>query len=361
MFSNITPNHYFENDIFELEKEKIFSDNWIFICFKDDVANHNDFVSKKIGKIPVVIQNINGEIKAFMNVCSHRFSILQTQERGNRALFCPYHGWAFSKDGIPTGIPKKPLFKEFNEQELCDLKLKEYSLEACGDFLFIHINEPKITLKEYLGKFYNDLEKISDGKDKRIDINKINIKANWKVLVENTLESYHVNLVHSNTFKKLGAKGLKFDFTDYHSKWDADLNLGEDDLKLSKIHNNFKNRSFKINGYIHYLIYPNLLVSTSYGVSFNFSTIFPTTPSESEFISHVFMSKSENNNALIKYYKQSLIDFNRQVFDEDKTICEEVQKGVIITDKPGVLSLEEERVHAFQNTYMQQIKNKLII
>ena len=70
------------------------------------------------------------------------------------------------------------------------------------------------------------------------------------------------------------------------------------------------------------------------------------------------MSKSENNNALIKCYKQSLIDFNRQVFDEDKTICEEVQKGVIITDKPGVLSLEEERVHAFQKIYMQQIKIK---
>jgi len=70
------------------------------------------------------------------------------------------------------------------------------------------------------------------------------------------------------------------------------------------------------------------------------------------------MSKSENNNALIEGYKQSLIDFNRQVFDEDKTICEEVQKGVISTDKPGVLSLEEERVHAFQKIYMQQIKIK---
>jgi phenylpropionate dioxygenase-like ring-hydroxylating dioxygenase large terminal subunit len=355
MFSNILPNYYFENDIFELEKDKIFSNNWIFVCLKKDVNNHNDFVSKKIGKIPIVIQNINGEIKAFMNVCSHRFSILQTQEKGNRALFCPYHGWSFNKEGIPTGIPKKPLFKDFNEQELCDLKLKEYPLEMCGDFLFIHINKPKNTLKEYLGKFYNDLEKISEGINKLIDTNKLSIKANWKVLVENTLESYHVNLIHSDTFRKLGAKGLDFKFTDYHSKWNADLSLNEDDPKLSKIHSNFVNRAFKINGYSHYLIYPNLLISTSYGVSFNLSTIFPTTSGESEFISYVYMSKSEHDNALVNGYEQSLIEFNRQVFDEDKVICEEVQKGVIVTDKPGVLSLEEERVHAFQNTYMKQI------
>ena len=55
-------------------------------------------------------------------------------------------------------------------------------------------------------------------------------------------------------------------------------------------------------------------------------------------------------------YKQSLIDFNRKVFDEDKIICEEVQKGVVVTEQPGVLSLEEHRVHAFQENYIKQIK-----
>jgi len=354
MFSNIPPKYYFDNDIFNKEKEQIFHNNWIFVCFKNDISKHNDFITKKIGNIPVVIQNINGEIKAFMNVCSHRFSILQTEEKGNRALFCPYHGWSFDKEGIPNGIPKKPLFKDFSKQELCDLKLKEYNLELCGDLYFIHINEPKTTLKEYLGDFYSHILKISDGKDKLIDVNKINIKANWKILVENTLESYHVNLVHSDTFRKLGAKGLVFEFTGLHSNWKADLNLSENDPKLSKIHNNFKNRPYIIDGYIHYLIYPNLLISSSYGVSFNFSTITPTTPGETEFISNVFMSKSDQQSVVVRLYEDSLIDFNRQVFDEDKKICEEVQKGAEVTDKPGVLSLEEERVHDFQNNYIIQ-------
>jgi hypothetical protein len=355
MFSNISPKHYFDKDIFELEKETIFQNNWIFICFKDEVSNHNDFVAKKIGKIPVVVQNINGTIKAFMNVCSHRFSILQTAEKGNRALFCPYHGWSFNKEGYPNGIPKKPLFKEFSEEDKCKLKLKEYTLELCGDLYFIHINEPKMSLKEYLGDFYNEVESISKNKGNLIDTNKIDIKSNWKIVVENTLESYHVNLVHTETFRRLGASGLKFNFTNNHSDWEADLNLDEDDPKLQKIHTNFSDRHIKIKGYKHYLIYPNLLISTSYGISFNFSIINPISPDETSFTSYVFLSEPKKSNAVVNMYQNSLIEFNRQVFDEDQVICEEVQKGVIVTDKPGVLSLEEERVHHFQKIYIQHI------
>lgn len=355
MFSNIPPNYYFDNKIYESEKETIFQNNWIFICFKNDVDKINDFVTKKIGKIPVVVQNMNGEVKAFINVCSHRFSILQGQEKGNRPLLCPYHGWAYNKEGVPTGIPKKPLFKDFTDKELCELKLKEYSLESCGDLYFIHINKPKNTLKEYLGDFYGQLESISKGKSELIDVNKIIINSNWKVIVENTLESYHVNLIHAETFRKLGAKGLLFKFTNSHSNWEAELGLSENDPKLSKIHNSFADRPYVIDGYTHYLIYPNLLISSSYGVSFNFSYVHPLSSGETEFTSYVFVAKQNKNNALINLYKESLIEFNRKVFNEDKQICEEVQKGVIVTDKTGVLSLEEERVHAFQNTYIKQI------
>lgn len=356
MFSNISPYHYHSQEIFEKEKFQIFHNNWVFVAFGNDLLNHNDFITKTIGGIPIVIQNFNGKVKAFMNVCSHRFSIIQNEKKGNRALFCPYHGWSFDKEGMPNGIPKKPLFKDFTKEELCDLKLKEYALDICGDMYFIHINKPEKTLEEYLGGFYDMLEIISKGKSELIDVNDINIKSNWKILVENTLESYHVNLVHSETFKVLGAKGLVFDFINSHSSWDAELALAESDKKLSKVHNMFSERPYRINGYKHFLIYPNLLVSSSYGISFNFSTIDPITPGESDFTSYVFLSEPNKKSSLIDIYSNLLIDFNRKVFDEDKYICEQVQRGVIVTDKPGVLSIEEERVHAFQNTYINQIQ-----
>ena len=75
---------------------------------------------------------------------------------------------------------------------------------------------------------------------------------------------------------------------------------------------------------------------------------------ETSFTSYVFLSSYEDSNPITEIYKQSLIDFNKKVFDEDQIICEEVQKGVIVTTNPGVLSLEEERVHKFQEIYINQ-------
>jgi phenylpropionate dioxygenase-like ring-hydroxylating dioxygenase large terminal subunit len=356
MFSHITPNHYFDNNVFKNEQRNIFRKNWIFIGFKSELKNPNDFISKKIGGIPVVIQNFNGDIKAFANICSHRFSLLQTEKKGNRGLFCPYHGWAYNKEGKPCGIPKKPLFSDFSNSDLEKLKLRNYDIDYCGDFIFIHISPPTQSLKEYLGDFYDELKIISNSKQEHIDTNDLTIKANWKIIVENTLESYHVNLVHGETFKRLGASGLKFDFSGSHSKWTADLAVDEDDPKLSKIHKRFLPREFKTKGYIHYLVYPNLLISTTYGVSYNISVIDPINEQETYFSSNVFLASNEGG-SVIDLYKTSLVDFNRQVFDEDKVICEYVQEGVEFTDQPGILSLEEKRVHSFQENYIKQIQN----
>lgn len=354
MFSQISPKYYYDPTIFDSEQKHLFRHNWIFVGFKNELANHNDFITKKIGNIPIVVQNFKGEIKALLNVCSHRFSLIQTKSCGNRPLLCPYHGWAYDKKGIPCGIPKKPLFTEFSPSQLDDLKLKKYQVDFCGDLCFVKVNYSNQTLKEYLGEFYNELEVLSTSKSVCVDTNTLDINSNWKVIVENTLESYHVNLVHSNTFRKLGASGLDFSFSEKHSKWTAPLALNEDDPKLKSIHSKFKNRKLKIDGYEHYLIYPNLLISTSYGVSYNFSLIEPITEDKTKFTSYVYLADHEET-PLTKAYAQSLVDFNREVFDEDKEICEFVQEGVKHTDQPGVLSLEEKRVHSFQNHYIKQI------
>jgi hypothetical protein len=70
----------------------------------------------------------------------------------------------------------------------------------------------------------------------------------------------------------------------------------------------------------------------------------------------VFLSENDGG-GVVDLYKTSLIDFNRKVFDEDKVICESVQEGVEFTNQPGILSLEEKRIHSFQEKYINQIEN----
>jgi phenylpropionate dioxygenase-like ring-hydroxylating dioxygenase large terminal subunit len=180
-------------------------------------------------------------------------------------------------------------------------------------------------------------------------------------VVENTLESYHVALIHSDSFKNLGAEGLNFSFSGDHSLWNAKLAINENDGKQEKVHKPYQNRNFKINGYDHFILFPNILLSTTYGVSFNLSHIVPIDNETTFFRSYVFMTKLDSDriiNPLENMYEYSLTKFNRQVFEEDKIICEEVQKGVRVSIFDGELSEEEMRVRHFQERYRFYLDKK---
>ena len=334
--------------------ELTFSKIWNFVGFKNEFSRINDFKTQEIAGIPVVVQNCIGVIKCFKNICSHRHSIIQVEAKGNRPLFCPYHGWSYNENGLLFGIPKKPLFN-FDMDETECLKLKEYQVDFCGDLVFVNMNtDSSETLKDYLGLFYYEIEKISQNFGELIDINEMVIHANWKILVENTLESYHVNLIHAETFKRLGAGGLDFIFENVHSAWNASLLLKENEGKQTKIHLHYQNRGYKIEGYKHLIVFPNILISTTYGVSFNLSQILPIDENTSLFRSFVFLTKKEEeskNEGIESMYKNSLINFNKKVFTEDKEICEKVQKGVKNSHYEGQLSEEEMRVCEFQKSY----------
>lgn len=359
MESNISAKHYFRNDIFEKEGQLIFKKKWHFVGFRHQLENTNDFITKTIAEVPIVIQNAKGVARAFLNVCSHRFSLIQQEEFGNRPMLCPYHGWAYDHDGIPTGIPKKPMFKNFTNDELCGMRLKEFKVDFCGKLCFVSLEEAPLSLKEFLGDFYTELEQMSLSLGELIDTNRMTINANWKIIVENTLESYHVNAIHASTFKKLGAQGLDFAFTPLHSSWNAETLVKRSDPINKKIDDLFSSRVYKIEGYKHILIFPNLLVSSTHGTSYNYSLIEPLTETSTKFVSYVFTATPAEleKRALLKAFEKTLVDFNRQVFEEDKAICQIVQKGVAHTSLPGMLSLEEERVHAFQKTYTNLLGN----
>lgn len=47
------------------------------------------------------------------------------------------------------------------------------------------------------------------------------------------------------------------------------------------------------------------------------------------------------------------------MFDEDKAVCQLVQKGVRHTHLSGKLSDEEERVHHFQKKYLKYLDNEI--
>ena len=98
---------YFSEELFELECETIFKTHWQFVCHVNEIAKNGAYVTYDIaGERALVIRGQDGKVRAFHNLCRHRGSRVVSEERGqcNKAMICPYHGWAYNLDGSLRGI-----------------------------------------------------------------------------------------------------------------------------------------------------------------------------------------------------------------------------------------------------------------
>ncbi|HEX8412644.1 MAG TPA: Rieske 2Fe-2S domain-containing protein, partial [Sphingomicrobium sp.] len=144
------------------EMQRLFKSDFQFAALTTELAYDRDFVVVEQHDCSIVVQNFKGELRAFQNVCTHRFNTIQTEERGNRPLTCRYHGWTYDKTGFPAGLPKRQQFltgDDAQDREL--LCLTRYEVESCGKFVFVRMTPGSGTLREYLGYFWDVLEDMS--------------------------------------------------------------------------------------------------------------------------------------------------------------------------------------------------------
>jgi phenylpropionate dioxygenase-like ring-hydroxylating dioxygenase large terminal subunit len=357
MRPNLSPDAYYTSQQFLNEKQYFSTYGWHFIGTSTDLKPGQYSLHNLWGR-SVFCQNIgDNDFRAFTNVCPHRYSRLRLKEHGCEPLVCPYHGWAFDpKSGKAIGIPEKPAFC-FCDDEETQLGLERWNVERCGNLLFANLN-PRTTLAQYLGSFWEPLANMSQCIGKKIDTNSIDISANWKIVVENTLESYHVKKIHPESFYELGASGNSFRFDGWHSAWTAELN--EKTRKKAKLINKiYADRPLLNDHYSHFLVFPNMTLATSFGLSFSIQEIVPLAPDRTRFVSHVYFTKLDRPRAeddeAQSAIERSIVEFNRQVFMEDKEICEQVHLGSLDASKSGFLCHAEARVEKFQTAMLEAV------
>lgn len=357
----IPPSYYSDTENFKREQVLIFENLWNLAGFTTDLQKHNDYICAAIAGKSIIIQNFRGELRAFLNVCSHRFSRIYQLPQGNSVLKCPYHGWVYNSDGIPVAIPSAERF-DINDATKESLRLEKWLVEVCGKLVFVKRNDDGLTLKEFLRDTYDTLAEFSGAFGKKIDEFEIKINANWKITTENTLEGYHVFSVHKNTFSKYGFPvDKKYMCDEIHSAYSDQGNpkyieKSKDFILLKQAESILQNRPLKLGVYYHQLVFPNLTIGTNDGITFYLQIHQPINPVETKLISHVFISdldiKSDIEQSIIDTLTQSLKKIYVEVCEEDKAICEAVQLGIYSQNKGGgIFSLEEQRVYEFHKAY----------
>jgi len=348
----IPPSHYWRKDVLDTEMERVFKPSWLCVAFTDDLANDRDFVTSEIAGHSIVVQNFKGELKAFRNVCSHRFSRIQIEPCGNRPLTCPYHGWSYDADGRPYGVPQNATAFGLDDDDRGKLALASYELETCGRFVFVRMQPGGPSLRDFLGRVYDDLEHFTEVCPSRISRTTLEWEVNWKVGLENAAEGYHTRMIHRDSLDPTLQEDLLVEAIEDHTVFYRSLTEKTQKWWQHVARVVRMQASERFPESVNWVIFPNIVILATHGASFVFQTFEPLSPLRFRFKSTYWMAKSQPGAATDAIAK-SLSDFSETVMGEDHGVCTFVQAGVqdVPDERPPLLGEPEKRILHFQKAY----------
>lgn len=329
---------YLSQQTFDEEVKRIFHGNWYAAGFASDIPGNNDFFLEKIGNKEVIVQNMGGQIRAFTNVCPHRFSAIHSECKGSRALVCPYHLWSFNAEGearLPGTADAACLAASKDR-----LRLENWRTETVGNVIYICLNPAAPPLDEYLGPSRAWIEEVSLNCGYEFQSFESEIEANWKVVMNNTLEFYHAYSVHPKTFKPLieaplqKIRLLPSNLPNIHYA----MPLKEADRTMERLDRMFA-RQFKrpegiqMDSYEHLYSFPNLTIGHVNNRCFSFFKYQPVSPGKTKLTGRMWMPAPASGNlssvrAICENYEPILRPFIHDIAEEDRGICETVQRGM---------------------------------
>ena len=192
---------YTDNEYYILEQKLLFSNQWTFAGLTEDITNPGDFITLDVGLCNLIIlKQENGELAAFHNVCRHRGTRL-LDGKGHLAsnITCPYHKWNYRLNGELAILPKYDT--EFTQSEKSCLDLIPAQVEIWRGMIWVHPDIEGTKLQDWFGPIepciapYQISDLVESDEDTYIE----DIKANWKIVVENFIDHYHNAHLHEGS------------------------------------------------------------------------------------------------------------------------------------------------------------------
>jgi salicylate 5-hydroxylase large subunit len=196
---------YTDDGVYRTELERIwYGEHWLYAGLEVEVPEIGSYRTTTLGERPVVVvRSAADQISVLENRCCHR-AVLVCQARFGRdaAFTCPYHQWNYALDGSLQGVPfrrgvrgKGGMPSEFNPK---NHGLRRLRVEVVNGVIWASFSDRTPSFREYLGeKLWRHYERIFNGRRLRVmGYNRQLIPSNWKLMMENNKDPYHVALLH---------------------------------------------------------------------------------------------------------------------------------------------------------------------
>jgi len=187
---------YTELSWFLREREVFFGKGWVCVGRTHDLAEPGDYRLVEIaGESLIVLRDRDGLIRAFFNVCRHRGTRLLNEAEGRlgNSIQCPYHSWTYRLDGSLRAAPHMESSAAFQPE---NLGLIAAAVEEWDGHLFVSLEENPPPLAERLEGLVELARPYEMGRLKRGARVVYEVKANWKLIIQNYSECLHCPANH---------------------------------------------------------------------------------------------------------------------------------------------------------------------
>ncbi|MFE4663731.1 Rieske 2Fe-2S domain-containing protein [Streptomyces sp. NPDC056716] len=202
--TRVSRQSYWGDDEFQLEMERIFRRCWLFVAHESEIARPGDYVTRNLGGEDVIVtRDESGDIRAFLNSCTHRGTQLCRADLGNSSHFrCSYHGWTFSNSGDLKGVPeRKQVFDASFDKSAFGL-VRVPHVDTFHGLVFASWNPDAPPLAEELGPAAWYLRGVLDKAGDLVAAGppaRARVRTNWKLGSENFAgDGYHLATTHQS-------------------------------------------------------------------------------------------------------------------------------------------------------------------
>lgn len=188
---------YYDTMLHERERDFVLRRAWHFAAHTGQLSRPGDQVVSEIAGVPIVlVVDDAGQISGFVNICRHRAHIVVQESCHRPTLQCLYHGWTYNLDGRLRRAPRAESEMDFDASQF---GLVPVQTEVWGPTVWVNLDSQGPSFEKWISGLPELVS--ADGVDVESHVfafeRQWEIRANWKVFLDNAIECYHCPTCHS--------------------------------------------------------------------------------------------------------------------------------------------------------------------
>jgi Rieske 2Fe-2S family protein len=220
----LEPRLYIDPAVLGSEQELIFERTWQFVGHVSALPRSGSYITGTAGNQPVlIVRDQDDRLRAYRNICRHRASrLLSGSGQCKAAIRCRYHGWTYRFDGSLIGVPEALTYGDRLDKSALPL-LPARVEDLCG-LIFVNLDPDATPLAQLVGDLPTRLERyripsLEPSGPPFEDAQ----PANWKAVVDNYIEGYHIPIAHPGLMRLLDYKRYDVECFEHYVWFDAPM------------------------------------------------------------------------------------------------------------------------------------------